>query len=287
MAGIIGCLARIGRPPYHGRASAPKTRAAGGKAAGMKITCGLSAALLVLVLVQETAAQPTATIGANPPGSVLYAIGSGLAKVAGDAGTVKLAVQPYSGTSTFLPLLESGELELGLNNAVDVGLAFRGPSFTIGERNPFPHVPGIRLVMRVAPLMTAPVVRKDSPLKTVHDMKGKRVTGEYRANLAIWYNIFGHLASAGLGWNDVKVVPVAALNDGIDALVQGRADVTSYALNGAKVREADAAIGVRHLSIDCSAEGERRLRAGVPGYFQDREDKGGDVGGTCCIRERT
>lgn len=233
---------------------------------------------LALLLARPAAAQPTATIGANPPGSVLYAIGTGLAKVAGDAGAVKLAVQPYSGTSTFLPLLESGELELGLNNAVDVGLAFRGPAFTIGERNPFPHVPGIRLVMRVAPLMVAPVVRRDSPMKTVHDVKGKRVTGEYRANLAIWYNIFGELASAGLTWNDVRVVPVAALNDGIDALVQGRTDVTSYALNGAKVREADAAVGVRHLSIDCSAEGERRLRATVPGYYPHRVKKGEAVG---------
>jgi uncharacterized protein len=246
----------------------------------MTIVRGLSVGMLALALLlaQEAAAQPTATIGANPPGSVLYAIGSGLAKVAGDAGAVKLAVQPYSGTSTFLPLLESGELELGLNNAVDVGLAFRGPAFTIGERNPFPHVPGIRLVMRVAPLMVAPVVRRDSPMKTVQDMKDKRVTGEYRANLAIWYNIFGELASAGLTWNDVRVVPVAALNDGIDALVQGRADVTSYALNGAKVREADAAIGVRHLSIDCSAEGERRLRAAVAGYYPHRVKKGEAVG---------
>jgi TRAP transporter TAXI family solute receptor len=246
----------------------------------MTIVRSLSVGILALalILVREAAAQPTATIGANPPGSVLYAIGSGLAKVAGDAGAVKLAVQPYSGTSTFLPLLESGELELGLNNAVDVGLAFRGPAFTIGERNPFPHVPGIRLVMRVAPLMVAPVVRRDSPLKTAQDMKDKRVTGEYRANLAIWYNIFGELASAGLTWSDVRVVPVAALNDGIDALVQGRADVTSYALNGAKVREADAAVGVRHLSIDCSAEGERRLRAAVPGYYPHRVKKGAAVG---------
>jgi hypothetical protein len=238
----------------------------------------MAAVLLALLGARPAAAQPNATIGANPPGSVLYAIGNALAKVAGDAGAVKLSVQPYSGTSTFLPLLESGELELGLNNAVDVGLAYRGPSYTIGGRNPFPHVPGIRLVMRVAPLVVAPVVRRDAPMKTVHDVKGKRVTGEYRANLAIWYNIFGELASAGLTWNDVRVVPVAALNDGIDALVQGRTDVTSYALDGAKVREADAAVGVRHLSIDCSPDGERRLRAAVPGYYPRRVKKGEAVG---------
>ncbi|MBI4590171.1 MAG: hypothetical protein HY725_15160, partial [Candidatus Rokubacteria bacterium] len=74
-------------------------------------------------------------------------------------------------------------------------------------------------------------------------------------------------SSAGLTWNDVKVVPVPAVNDGVDALVQGRAEVSEFAIGGAKVKEADAAVGVRHISIDCSPEGERRLRQAVPGYY--------------------
>ena len=236
--------------------------------------CGCFLAVMFAMTVPPMAAQTVATIGTNPPGSVFYAVGSGLAKVAADAGPLRISVQPYSGTSTFLPLLESGELDLGISNAVDVGLAFRGPSFKIGGRNPLQHAPAVRLVMRGAPLLIAPVVRRDSPIKTVHDVKGKRVTGEYPASLAIWYNTFGWLASAGLTWSDVRVVPVPALNDGIDALIQGRAEVTSYALNAAKVREADAAVGVRHPSIDCSPEGERRLRAAVPGYYPRHVKKG-------------
>jgi hypothetical protein len=93
------------------------------------------------------------------------------------------------------------------------------------------------------------------------------MTGEYPAHLAVWYNMFGHLASAGLGWHDVKVVPVPAVNEGVDAVVQGRADVTEHALNSAKVKEADAAVGVRHVTIDCSPDGEKRLRTAVPGYY--------------------
>lgn len=234
--------------------------------------------ILLTALVGLAAASPasaqTASIGTNPAGSVFYAIGSGLAKVTAEHSPVRLSVQPYTGTSTFVPLLDSGELDLGVNNAVDMGLAYRGPSFKIGGRNPFPHAPNLRLVMRGSPLMVAAVVRKDSPMKTMADVKGKRVTGEYPANLAIWYNIFGELASAGLTWNDVKVVPVPGLNEGIDALVQGRADVSSYALNAAKIREADSAVGVRHLPIDCSPEGEKRLRAAVPGYYPRHLKKG-------------
>jgi TRAP transporter TAXI family solute receptor len=233
----------------------------------------LTALFVLATFVASPASAQPASIGTNPAGSVFYAIGSGLAKVTAEHTPIRISVQPYTGTSTFVPLLDSGELDLGVNNAVDMGLAYRGPNFKIGGRNPFPHAPNLRLVMRGAPLMVAAVVRKDSPIKTMADVKGKRVTGEYPANLAIWYNIFGELTSVGLGWNDVRVVPVPGLNEGIDALVQGRADVSSYALNAAKIREADAAIGVRHLSIDCSPEGEKRLRT-IPGYYPRRVKKG-------------
>jgi TRAP transporter TAXI family solute receptor len=208
------------------------------------------------------------TIGSNPAGTVFYAVASAISKVVSEGTSFQMTVQPYTGTSTFLPLLNSGEIDFGVNNAVDMALSYQGPGrLKIGGRNPFAHTPNARLVMRGAPLLVALVVRKDSPLKSVHDIKGKRVTGEYPAQLAVWYNLFGHLATAGLTWSDVKVVPVPAANEGVDALMQGRADVTLHALNSAKVREADSAVGVRHLSSDCSPQGEQRLSRAVPGYY--------------------
>ncbi len=234
---------------------------------GPHVVACLVVAAMALALIPAAASGQTVSLGTNPPGSVFYAIGSGLAKVVSEAGPVRMSVQPYSGTSTFIPLLNTGELEFGVNNAVDMALAYRGPKFQIGGRNPFPHAPNARLVMRGSPFLVGLLVRKDSPIKTIHDIKGKRMTGEYPAHLAVWYNMFGHLSSAGLTWNDVKVIPVPAVNDGVDALVQGRAEVSEFGINGAKVKEADAAIGVRHVSTDCSPEGERRLRQAVPGYY--------------------
>ncbi len=208
------------------------------------------------------------TIATNPAGSVFYALAGGLAKVATEATPMQVNIQPYSGTSTFIPLLNSGELDFGIVNAVDMGMAYRGPKkFKIGGKNDFHHSPDLRLVMRGAPLIVALLVKKDSPLKNVHDLKGKRLTGEYPAHQAVWFNMFGALSNGGLSWKDVKVVPVPAVNDGIDALVRGRAEVTVGAVGMAKIREADAAIGVRHLSLDCSPEGDKRLREAVPGYY--------------------
>lgn len=227
--------------------------------------------LLALGFHDTAIAQPlprSVTVGSNPPGTVFYALASGLAKVASEGAPFQMVVQPYSGTSTFLPLLDNGELDFGINNAVDMALSYQGAArLKIGGRNPFQHTPNVRLVMRGAILKTALLVRKDAPMKSVLDIRGKRLTGEYPAQLANWYNIFGFLAGAGMSFEDVKIVPVPGANEGVDALIQGRADVALHAIDSAKVKEADAAIGVRHISLDCSAQGEKRLRAAVPGYY--------------------
>ena len=232
-------------------------------------------------VVTAADAQPlprSIAIGSNPPGSLFYSLASGLAKVISEATPMQAQVQPYAGTSTFVPLFENGELDLGVVNAVDMGMVYQGQKLKIGGRNPFPHVPSSRLLWRGSPLRSSLIVRKDSPIKTIADVRGKRVTGEYPAQLAVWYNVFGSLANAGLTWNDVKVVPVPAVNEGVDALVQGRADVTTHAIGTAKVKEADAAIGIRYIPLDCSKQGEARIKKAVPGYYLSIVKAGSSTG---------
>ena len=236
--------------------------------AGYSFAVTFAIFLLHLPAAQAQQMPRSVTIGTNPPGTVFYALASGVAKVASDAGPIPATVQPYTGTSTLLPLLNNGELDFALVNGVDMGMAYLGPQkIKVGGKNDFPHSPNIRLVMRGAPLMVALLVKKDSPLKSIQDIKGKRVTGEYPAHQAVWFNVFGLLATAGLSWKDVNVVPVPAVNDGVDALVQGRAEVSAHAVKSAKIREAEAAVGIRHLPADCSPEGDKRVRQAVPGYY--------------------
>jgi hypothetical protein len=250
---------------------------------------GLFVLALLCLFNTAHAQQPTksVTVGTNPAGTVFYAVGGGLASVISGAAPFQAVIQPYTGTSTFLPLLDSGEIDFGIINAVEMNLAYQGPAkLKIAGKNPLPHVPNTRLIMRGSPLSVSLVVKKDSPIKTVYDVKGKRVTGEYPANIAIWYHIYTGLAGAGMTWDDVKVVPVPAVNDGVDALVQGRADVSNHAIGAAKIKEADTSVGVRFLSLDCSAQGEARVRKAVPGYYVTTVKSGsstGVVGDTCVL----
>ena len=153
---------------------------------GCRVLAVIAALTLALFATPAAPQGQAVSIGTNPPGSVFYSVGSGLAKVVSDSGRLRMAVQPYAGSSTFIPLLNSGEMEFGVVNAVDMALAYRGPGFQIGGRNPFPHAPGTRLVMRGSPFLVSLLVRKDSPIRSVHDVKGKRMTGEYPAHLAVW-----------------------------------------------------------------------------------------------------
>ncbi|HEY1268442.1 MAG TPA: TAXI family TRAP transporter solute-binding subunit [Candidatus Binatia bacterium] len=233
----------------------------------------LSPVFVVAALLSAPAAGWAQTprsvgIGANPAGTIYYALASGLANVVTGAAPFQMTVQPYTGSSTYMPLIDSGELEFGMVNAVDMALAYNGPDrLKIGGRNPYPYTPGARLIMRGTPLQSSIVVRKDAPIKNIYDVKGKRVTGEYPAQLAVWYNIYGSLSNAGLGWNDVKVVPVPAVNEGVDALIAGRADATTHAIGSAKIKEADATVGIRYISLDCSPQAEERMKKAVPGYY--------------------
>lgn len=201
-------------------------------------------------------------VGTNPAGSLFYAAGSAIAKVLSTAGPMQVRVQPYAGTTVFIPLISSGELEFGVNNTNDVRMAYRGIK-------PFPPAPEIRNVSVLFPLLVGLVVRNNSDIKTLADVKGKRVTGKYAAQLAVYFNIMAILASGGLTWDDVQVVPVANVNDGVQALMEGRVDVANHAIGSAKIREADASIpgGVRHLSVNSSPQGAKRMAKVFPGSY--------------------
>src|SRR3970040_984021 len=72
------------------------------------------------------------TVGTNTPGTLFYSLASGLAKVVSGTSPVQASVQPYTGTSTFLPLVNNGELDFGIVNGVDMGMAYVGPKLQVG-----------------------------------------------------------------------------------------------------------------------------------------------------------
>lgn len=212
-------------------------------------------------------------ISTNPQGSLFYAAGSALAKVVSGHLPVPARVQPYAGTSVAMPLINSGEVELGVNNTNDARMAYRG-------LKPFIPSPNLRVITVLFPLRVGFFVPAKSDIRTVQDLKGKRVTGEYKAQLAVWYNGTSILAASGMTWDDVVMVPTANVVTGAQALIEGRVDAALFALGAAKVREANASIsgGVRFLSINDSPEGIKRMQEAMPGTYPVPVKKDSTVG---------
>ncbi len=54
--------------------------------------------------------------------------------------------------------------------------------------------------------------------------------------------------------------------------------MTTHAIGSAKIKEADASVGIRYISLDCSPQGEERIKKAVPGYYLSTLKAGSSTG---------
>ena len=234
------------------------------------------AGIFILATVLTAPAQKlprSLTYGTNPPGSLFHSAGSGIAKVLSNKLGIPVRVQPNAGSNAVMDLLNAGEIQLGVNNTNDLRMAYRG-------LKPYRAAPNLRIITTIMPLRVAMFVPTKSDVKTLKDLKGKRITGEFTAQLAVWYNVSSILAGAEMSWDDVKVVPVPNVVVGTQALMENRVDAALFALGAGKVKEANASIsgGVRFIPIDNSPEGIKRMQKVMPGTYPLLVKKGSTVG---------
>jgi TRAP transporter solute receptor, TAXI family len=201
-------------------------------------------------------AQPVG-LGTSPQGTLTYAVGAAVAKTLTDVGHIQARVQPSSGTGAMIPLVNSGEIDLGFCNTLELYDAFHG----VGTFDKRPN-PKLRTLAVVFPIKVGLFVRADSPIKTIADMKGHTVAYGFTSQEVIKKTVDAMLATAGLSIKDLKPVMVPNLVRGVDAFVSGRADITTFALGSAKVSEADAAVhGIRFISLPNTPEALKGLKS--------------------------
>jgi len=111
-------------------------------------------------------------------------------------------------------------------------------------------------------------VAKDAPIKTVADLKGKRVPYGFAATPIVGLSSRAGLATAGLGYDDVVPVPVSNLGVGNQAFMEGRLDAGWHSVGSPAVQEADARMGgVRFISVIDTKEGAERMANIYPGSY--------------------
>jgi uncharacterized protein len=215
--------------------------------------------LTVFIVSSAIAAEKPMGYGTGNPGSITHSVGSAVAKLFSDQGMQTL-LQPHGGPNAFVPAVNAAELDFAGVNELELRYAVTGTEYFKGQ-----PMPDLRVVSVLLPLRTAIFVKKDSPYKSVKDLKGKRFSSDYSAQQIVNLIATGILANAGLTWNDIKRVPVPNVNRGADDFMAGKVDAFFFDVVSGKVQEAAAAVGgLRALPIDPAPEAMARFREHMP-----------------------
>jgi uncharacterized protein len=220
-------------------------------------------ALAAFIATSDAGAQQALGIGTSPQGTLTYQIGATYGQAVNDELGRQARVQPQSGTGVMVPLVDSGELDIGFVNTLEMTDAFTGTGTFDGR----PQA-NIRMVGVMFPIRVGMFVRDDSDMQSVEDLKGKRLAWGYTSQQIIQTVLNGVLANAGLGSDDVEQVLVPNLIRGVDEFIAGNVDAGFFAIGPAKVAEADAAVGgIRFLPMDESADALARMQEAVPSSY--------------------
>ena len=226
----------------------------------MKIHTG-SLTLVASVFAATSIHAQTVSIGTNPQGSLAYATGAGVAKVAIENAGVKMRVVPQGGPVVTLPMLNKGKLDFTISVSVVTAFAEKGGAMFKGKKQP-----NVRVVASLFPLIVGWYVKADSNIKTIADLKGKRLPSKYTKQKIA--GLFAHamLATAGVKKGDYKEFPVPNATRSVDALMSGKVDAVNFSLSSGKTRQAHAALnGIRVLSADMNPKTQKIVQSIAPG----------------------
>jgi TRAP transporter TAXI family solute receptor len=194
---------------------------------------------LIACALAGTAAAQTLGFATLPTGTLNYTTASAIAKVMTEKGGMNMLVQPTAGDVAIIPMVGRNEAAIGITNALELAAAVKSGA-----------QPNVRILGAAHALRTAFFVRKDSPMRTIADLKGKRVVLGYSAMRTIQPVSLAILATGGLSEADVKPVLVPNVVRGADDFGAGAADMFFFAFGAPKVREVDATVGgIRALEI--------------------------------------
>ena len=189
---------------------------------------------------------------------------------------VSLRVLPgKNDVSRNLPV-RSGQVQFSANGVGGAYLAQEGVyEFGAADWGPQP----IRgLMLNTSDQVLTVVAAKDSGVKTVADLKGKRVAWVI-GSPSLNQNITAILAFANLTWNDVKKVEFGGFGAAMDGIVNNQVDAAfTSSISGKAYQIAKSPRGLVYPVISHKdKEGWKRLNAIAPFFFPFMGTEGADL----------
>ena len=213
---------------------------------------GTAAAVAAALALPARAELKSITIGSNPAGSAYFLLSSGFAKLFQEKLNIRSTAQPHAGSSVYLPLMEAGEITLGLNNSLDSGMALQAQE---PYKEKHKHV---RTIARVWVLPYAYMVKESSGIKTMADLAGKKVAVKVKTNVSLKRANEAMLATADIDDSKIEALDSGGVVAGINMVVEDRADAATVALAMPAMRKTHASVpgGLRIIPLGPKASDE-------------------------------
>jgi TRAP transporter TAXI family solute receptor len=219
-------------------------------------------AVFAAAAISSAASAQTIGIVSTGPGSYTHSASSAIAKLLVERAGLQARVQPQIASPSIN--VEAGTGELGLTNSFDSVFFITGTGDYEGQ-GPRPN---LRALGNIVPLTTAMHARKDGDIKSIADIKGKRLGGGFTAQKTIARIIEAHLANAGLTYDDVRQVLAPNVGAAADDFGAGKSDAFFFALGSAKVKEVAAKVGgIRAIPINPDPAAIARAEKILPGAY--------------------
>lgn len=229
----------------------------------MKLLPRIAGALLVAGLAAAAQAQVFFRIGTGGTAGTYYPVGGMIANAVSQPGKIVVTAQSSNGSLANVNAIAGGQMESGFSQADVATWAYKGTGVFEGK----PNVPGLRLIANLYPESVHVVVKKGSGIRTVADLKGKRVALDEPGSGTL-INARAILAAYGIKESDIKPEYIKP-NQAGDKLKDGALDAfffTGGAPAGAIAELASAGTGIEILPIDGAAAETLKKQSG---FFSD------------------
>ena len=219
---------------------------------------GLAAAAFVSQVNAQTIGFATL-----PPGSILHAQASVIAKVVQDNSKLQVRVIGYGGDTGILESVASKKSDFWVLDVGESADAMHGRGTWKG--NPKPN---LRTAITMYGFQMAFWVRKDSNINSIADLKGKRVPAEWVQQTGVIPHTTAVLAAGGLNYDDVIKVPEVNVVRAADDFKAGKLDLLFFAVGAPKVAEVAASVGgLRLLPMNAFPDSEARMKKVRQEYY--------------------
>lgn len=216
-----------------------------------------------MALISGAAAAQTVGFATLPPGAINNITVQVLSKIAQSKTDLKMRVIPFRGGAAVMAAVNTGKAEFGISEVASLTQGLKGLSEFTGRATT-----NLRVALRLRPLVVGMFVRKDSPIKTVADIKGNKYPSKWSQFPNALPLSEGIMATEGLTFGDIKGVPVTNIIRGADDFKAGKVDIGFFAVGAPKMAEVNSAVGgIRWLSLRNTPETLKRMQAVRPDYY--------------------